>query len=270
MNNSHRVFAAVALAALALLLAPGTTLGQNMATIALNDAKVLLDNDQVRVLEEHYKPGDNSEMHSHPASVIYAFTSGKFRFTSSDGKVMERDVTADSALYRDPVTHASEWLGPSEGRFLVVELKGSSAKEMPTHETQQCMVRITKPKMGDTVKIREQAKGTATVPPGMFLWIFTHKQGLAKWWPQGGGATTPKGKDGDWVVDVAYGDEQDPKKDASATFEIKAVVVDQKTQDDISNYVADSEGKGTYAGIVLPATTDPGCNDKDDIVVKRK
>ena len=40
--------------------------------------KVLLENDRVRLLDSRTKPGDKSDMHSHPAILVYPVTAGKF------------------------------------------------------------------------------------------------------------------------------------------------------------------------------------------------
>ena len=41
-------------------------------TLSPNLYTVLLENDEVRVLEYHAKPGDREPMHCHPAGVVYA------------------------------------------------------------------------------------------------------------------------------------------------------------------------------------------------------
>lgn len=122
------------------------------------------------------------------------------------------------------------------------------------------------PKRGDTVEITGDLRGTATVPPGMFLWVFVHRQGLAKWSPQGGGSANVD--QGEWVVHATYGDEHNPRKDANATFEIKAVIVGRETNTEIMNYVKQSEEKDYYPGIPLPST-DPGCASDVLAVVRR-
>ena len=85
--------------------------------------KVVLENDRVRVLESRMKPGEKTEMHSHPAIVVIAFDNGKYRFTSPDGQAMELDVQAGVPMYMDGVDHATENIGGSEGVVLLVELK---------------------------------------------------------------------------------------------------------------------------------------------------
>src|ERR1017187_4915792 len=113
------------------------------------------------------------------------------------------------------------------------------AGSLPAQEAGMCKAEITSPKRGDSVNASGDVRGTATVPPGMFLWIFSQREGLANWWPQSGGAA--RVRDGQWVVHAVYGDEKDPSKDAGANFVITAVVVDQKTNDDIIKYVKKSE-----------------------------
>ncbi len=112
----------LALVALLALRTPIVT-AQDMVKVASKNCKVLLDNDQVRVVRVVTKPGDKIEMHSHPATIVYALNSGKVKFTSPDGKTEERELKAGAAVWRDPETHSSENVGTAEGRVLVIELK---------------------------------------------------------------------------------------------------------------------------------------------------
>src|SRR5438552_3934694 len=104
-----------------------------------------------------------------------------------------------------------------------------------------CKIQITTPKNGDPVTTSGEVRGSASIPPGMFLWIFAQREGLAKWWPQSGGAA--RVRTGERVVHTVYGDERDPAKDAGANFVITAVVVDQKGHDEIVKYVQKSESE---------------------------
>jgi mannose-6-phosphate isomerase-like protein (cupin superfamily) len=54
---------------------------------------------------------------------VYALTSGKTKYTFSDGKTEEREVKAGTAVWSDGVTHSAENIGTTETRALVVELK---------------------------------------------------------------------------------------------------------------------------------------------------
>jgi len=106
-----------------LCLTTSTALAQDPVKVAPNNYKVLLENDQVRVLEFHSKAGEKIPMHSHRAYIAYSISgSGKTKFTSPDGKVTEREFQAGQATWNPAETHASESSG--EVRALLIELKG--------------------------------------------------------------------------------------------------------------------------------------------------
>ena len=120
-------------AALVFVYAAGTALAQDPIKVAPNNFKVLLENDRVRVLEFRSKPGEKIGMHSHPAYITYGISgSGKTKFTAADGTTRERETTVGAATWRDPETHASEYMGTGEVRVLLVELKGPTPKTGPT------------------------------------------------------------------------------------------------------------------------------------------
>ena len=85
--------------------------------------KVLLDNDQVRVLEYRLKPGEKEVMHSHSPGIVYGFNDTKVRSTLLDGKATESAGTAGSVSWRNSITHALENIGTTEVHALAVELK---------------------------------------------------------------------------------------------------------------------------------------------------
>src|SRR5213595_3048904 len=70
--------------------------------------KVLLENDQVRVIEYHLKAGEKEPMHSHPAVVVYVLSGGKLKFTYPDGKTEEKAAAVGETFWRSPITHAVE------------------------------------------------------------------------------------------------------------------------------------------------------------------
>ena len=123
------------LCALASIFITGTAKAQDAVKVAPDHFKVLLDNDQVRVLEFHSKPGEKIGIHSHPNYFIYSFSAGKTKFTSPDGKTEERDSQVGQTTWREAETHASEFVGPGEAHSLLVELKGRAKKatKKPTY-----------------------------------------------------------------------------------------------------------------------------------------
>jgi hypothetical protein len=135
---------------------------------------------------------------------------------------------------------------------------------------QSCRAEITSPQKGDTVETAGEIRGTATVPPGMFLWIFVHREGLADWWPESGGPAKPKGAKSEWVVHATFGDEKNPSKDAKAAFEIIAAVVGPDEHKEIANYVKQTKETGSYPGITIDLPpSPPGCAS-ETIVVRRR
>jgi beta-alanine degradation protein BauB len=88
--------------------------------------KVLLENDQVRVLEYHLKPGEKEPMHSHPAGVVYVLSGAKLKFTFPDGRTEERAATTGETIWREPVTHAVENIGNTEAHAIAIDLKTST------------------------------------------------------------------------------------------------------------------------------------------------
>src|SRR5947209_18625699 len=87
--------------------------------------KVLLENDQVRVLEFHLKPGEKEPMHSHPAGVVYVLSGAKLKFSYPDGRTEEKTAATGETIWREPVTHAVENVGDTEAHAIAVDLQTS-------------------------------------------------------------------------------------------------------------------------------------------------
>jgi quercetin dioxygenase-like cupin family protein len=110
-----------------LLLGASAATAQDAAVVNAKTIRVVLENEQVRVLEAVLEPGDREEPHSHPASVYYVVAGGRVRNHAADGSTRESDVVAGSAVYRDPVTHWVENIGTTTIRIVLVELKPPAA-----------------------------------------------------------------------------------------------------------------------------------------------
>ena len=122
MKNCRRMIRGVLFIALALCLTAAMTRGQDPMKVAPNNFKVLLENDQVRVLEFRSKPGEKIATHSHPAYVTYVISGrGKTKFTSPEGKTTEQEAKVGQATWHQAETHASESTGAVH--VLLVELK---------------------------------------------------------------------------------------------------------------------------------------------------
>jgi beta-alanine degradation protein BauB len=95
---------------------------QDLAQVAPLQAKVVMENDRVRVLKLVYEPGDKVPLHSHPAVVVIYLTPCKSRFHSTDGE-LEHDVTAGTVRWSNGTTHTHENTGATECQVILVELK---------------------------------------------------------------------------------------------------------------------------------------------------
>ena len=85
--------------------------------------KVLLENDQVRVLDYHLKPGEKEAMHSHPVGVVYVLSGAKLKFTYPDGRTEEKAAATGETLWREATTHAIENVGNTEAHAIAIDLK---------------------------------------------------------------------------------------------------------------------------------------------------
>jgi beta-alanine degradation protein BauB len=85
--------------------------------------RVLLENDEVRVLEYRLKPGQKEVMHSHPRGFVYYFNDTRLKITSPEGKTEESVFTMGQTIWREPVMHAVENVGTTEVHALALELK---------------------------------------------------------------------------------------------------------------------------------------------------
>ena len=106
-----------------LALACTAAHGQDPITTSPNYYKVLLENDQVRVLEYRLKPGEKEPMHSHPAGVVYVLSDAKAKFTYPDGRTDEKTAHTGEAIWREPTTHAVENIGDTETHVIAIDFK---------------------------------------------------------------------------------------------------------------------------------------------------
>lgn len=111
------------LATVAFAITSRVTTAQDPVKLSPQYYKVLLENDQVRVLEYRLKPGEKEPMHTHAQGVLYIFGDAKLRSTNPDGRTEEIAGGAGEAHWRTPVTHAMENIGYTDAHALVVEVK---------------------------------------------------------------------------------------------------------------------------------------------------
>jgi beta-alanine degradation protein BauB len=124
MTRQHRFLVSVLFTTVFSVVAPVSA--QDVVKVSPETHKVLLENEHIRVLDVHAKPGEKVGMHSHPASTLYYLTDGKLKITYPDGRTEERTVKAGTAVWSEPVTHAVENIGANEFHEVHTELKAAN------------------------------------------------------------------------------------------------------------------------------------------------
>ncbi len=84
--------------------------------------RTVFENNRVRILEYRGRPGEKTEPHSHPDLVAIALTDAKVRFDVG-GQTAEAELPAGGTLFAEATEHATENIGSSEARIILVELK---------------------------------------------------------------------------------------------------------------------------------------------------
>jgi len=103
-------------------------LAQDAAQVNRRSYRVVLENEQVRVLEYVSKPGlglCGQGLHSHPDHLTVLLTDAKGKVTQ-DGKIFVVDNKAGDVFWEPASTHSVENVGGSGARAYIVELKGKN------------------------------------------------------------------------------------------------------------------------------------------------
>ncbi len=123
---AHRMVALV-LSVAAFL--PTLAVSQDPVPIYPANYKVLIENDQVRVMDFRLRRGDTEDFHSHPAHVLYVLEPFTIRFRFPDGRTGMRAVKAGEVLFSEAVTHSPVNVGETDAHGILVELKSPAARQ---------------------------------------------------------------------------------------------------------------------------------------------
>ena len=108
-------------AALSLLLTSSPA--QDPVKVDPQHYKVVLENDQVRVLRITYAPGAQSVMHDHPHAVAVFLTEHVVKFNFPDGKSQTVTAKAGEAVWTAAGKHLPENTGARPFELILVEVK---------------------------------------------------------------------------------------------------------------------------------------------------
>jgi quercetin dioxygenase-like cupin family protein len=90
--------------------------------------RVLLENDQVRVIQIETAPGQVTPWHSHPDYLMYALTDGKLETTEKGKQPTILNLKAGEALFMPAVTHMAKNVGTTTVKLVLTELKPAIKK----------------------------------------------------------------------------------------------------------------------------------------------
>ena len=159
-----------------LCIAAPTALAQDPVKVDAKHYKVMLDNDQVRVLKIRYGPKEKSVMHEHPAGVVVFLNNSKTKFTLPDGSKVDGGGKAGDAQFTDAGKHLPQNVVSTTLEAVLVELKGGAmgsatvaldpVKVAPAHhkvvfENDRVRVLRIKFKSHDKTKEHEHPNGVA-------------------------------------------------------------------------------------------------------------
>jgi hypothetical protein len=88
--------------------------------------RVLLENEQVRVLDFRLAKGASEQSHAHPAHVAVFLEEFTIRFELPDGSQALREARPHQVSWSGPTVHASENIGASDAHGILIELKPAS------------------------------------------------------------------------------------------------------------------------------------------------
>lgn len=110
---------------------PAAASAQDAVKMAPRNYRVAFENDKVRVVEYHSKPGVGlcgQGRHFHPAHLTIALTDAKARVTLPDGKVIEAANKAGDVFWAPAEMHTVENIGRADVRAYIVEIKDAAWK----------------------------------------------------------------------------------------------------------------------------------------------
>ena len=86
--------------------------------------KVLLENEDVKVLEVTFDPGQSDNLHDHNPMTIYVLEGGKVQGTLPDGTLNERDIPSGFVGHQlERVRHQIKNIGDNTIKIILVERK---------------------------------------------------------------------------------------------------------------------------------------------------
>jgi len=119
-----RSFLAGAVSAVVAVIVVSQSYAQDPVQVSPDLYNVLLDNDQVRIFEVTYPPGQKEGWHGHPRYFFYVVQPGTLRSERESGETREVELELGQNRMTGPTErHSVTNVGDSVVRLLAVEFK---------------------------------------------------------------------------------------------------------------------------------------------------
>ncbi|HEY1063407.1 MAG TPA: cupin domain-containing protein [Daejeonella sp.] len=100
------------------------TLNIDIVQTSPNQARVLMENEHVRVVEYAVKPGEKDVWHTHPPRSSYVVSGGKVKVYSENGEPKISEVkTGASSWAGQGAKHYVENIGDTDIKIILTEIK---------------------------------------------------------------------------------------------------------------------------------------------------
>lgn len=125
-ETKRALLAALPALAIAGLTRTPEALAQDAVQMQPQSYRVAFENDRVRVLDFHSRPGlgvCGNGVHSHPAHLTVALSPAKVKVTTPEGKTFVGENKLGDVFWEEAETHETENISGHDVRALIVELK---------------------------------------------------------------------------------------------------------------------------------------------------
>ena len=128
----------LSLAIIALWVFPfvGMCRAQDVVKVAPEHNKIVLENADVRVIENTLGPGEKDAMHTHPSGWYYVTKPGTMKIVFADGKVATWEAKeGEGGWLQSKAPHTAENVGKTTLIYVLIEVKSAEARHSPTERS---------------------------------------------------------------------------------------------------------------------------------------
>ncbi|WP_372882869.1 hypothetical protein [Psychromonas sp.] len=108
---------------LSLLWLSNYALAEDPVVTDSNKYQVVFQNERVRVMEYRDKPGDKTNRHNHPDSIVYALSPFKRKLILGNGKELVVQKNEGETYWVAAQSHVGENIGITDTHVIIVELQ---------------------------------------------------------------------------------------------------------------------------------------------------